>query len=113
MVNKNKKEVTSEFFGVPFFPLAEVGMESYESGWLSDVQERHPGQYCAWAWKEIFSLAHRPGYGRGKEKEIMNIIEKYNKRAQKINSLLCVGLDADFAKIPKRFLKKKFSAIWI
>ena len=30
MVNKNKKEVTSEFFGVPFFPLAEVGMNSYE-----------------------------------------------------------------------------------
>lgn len=38
----------------------------------------------------------------------MNIIDKYNKRAKKINSLLCVGLDTDFAKIPKRFLKKKF-----
>ncbi|MFH1201260.1 MAG: orotidine-5'-phosphate decarboxylase, partial [bacterium] len=36
------------------------------------------------------------------------IIDKYNKRAKKINSLLCVGLDADFTKIPKRFLKKKF-----
>ncbi|MEK7471163.1 MAG: orotidine-5'-phosphate decarboxylase [Patescibacteria group bacterium] len=36
------------------------------------------------------------------------IIDKYNKRAKKINSLLCIGLDADFAKIPKRFLKKKF-----
>ncbi|MFA6177791.1 MAG: orotidine-5'-phosphate decarboxylase [Candidatus Paceibacterota bacterium] len=36
------------------------------------------------------------------------IIDKYNKRAKKINSLLCVGLDTDFAKIPKRFLKKKF-----
>lgn len=31
MVNKNKKEVTSEFFGAPFFPLAEVEMESYEA----------------------------------------------------------------------------------
>ena len=38
----------------------------------------------------------------------MNIVDKYNKRAKKIDSLLCVGLDADFAKIPKRFLKKKF-----
>ncbi|MBU0998909.1 orotidine-5'-phosphate decarboxylase [Patescibacteria group bacterium] len=38
----------------------------------------------------------------------MNIIDKYNKRAKKVDSLLCVGLDADFAKIPKRFLKKKF-----
>lgn len=36
------------------------------------------------------------------------IIDKYNKRAKKINSLLCVGLDADFGKIPKRFLKEKF-----
>ncbi|OGI68181.1 orotidine 5'-phosphate decarboxylase [Candidatus Nomurabacteria bacterium RIFCSPLOWO2_01_FULL_41_12] len=36
------------------------------------------------------------------------IIDKYNKRAKKINSLLCVGLDTDFSKIPKRFLRKKF-----
>ena len=36
------------------------------------------------------------------------VIDKYNRRAKKINSLLCVGLDSDFNKIPKRFLKKKF-----
>lgn len=36
------------------------------------------------------------------------IIDKYNKRAEKIDSLLCVGLDADFDKIPRRFLKLKF-----
>src|SRR3989344_435300 len=36
------------------------------------------------------------------------IVDKYNQRAKKINSLLCVGLDADFAKIPKQFLKKEF-----
>ncbi len=36
------------------------------------------------------------------------IIDKYNKRAKKIESLLCVGLDTDFNKIPKRFLQKKF-----
>ena len=35
-------------------------------------------------------------------------MNKYNKRAKKINSLLCVGLDADFAKIPERFLKMEF-----
>ncbi|HEV7702108.1 MAG TPA: orotidine-5'-phosphate decarboxylase [Candidatus Paceibacterota bacterium] len=33
----------------------------------------------------------------------MNIIHKYNKRAKEINSLLCVGLDSDFAKIPEKF----------
>ena len=38
----------------------------------------------------------------------MNIIDKYNQRAKKINSLLCVGLDSDFTKIQKNFLKKKF-----
>src|SRR3989338_833019 len=35
----------------------------------------------------------------------MNIIEKYNKRVKKINSLLCVGLDSDFKKIPEKFKK--------
>ena len=38
----------------------------------------------------------------------MNPIDKYNQRAQKINSLLCVGLDSDFAKIPDRFKEKEF-----
>ena len=36
------------------------------------------------------------------------IIDKYNQRAQKINSLLCVGLDSDFTKIPERFSKMEF-----
>ena len=36
------------------------------------------------------------------------IIDKYNQRAKKINSLLCVGLDADFEKIPEKFKSKKF-----
>lgn len=33
----------------------------------------------------------------------MNPVEKYNARAEKINSLLCVGLDADFKKLPEKF----------
>src|SRR5438034_1098783 len=36
------------------------------------------------------------------------IIDKYNKRAKKINSLLCVGLDSDFEKIPARFATHEF-----
>lgn len=35
------------------------------------------------------------------------IIDKYNSRAEKINSLLCVGLDSDFAKIPDSFKQKE------
>jgi orotidine-5'-phosphate decarboxylase len=31
------------------------------------------------------------------------IIEKYNQRVDKVNSLVCVGLDSDFIKIPGRF----------
>lgn len=38
----------------------------------------------------------------------MNIIEKYDKRAREIDSLLCVGLDADIAKLPERFAKMEF-----
>lgn len=36
------------------------------------------------------------------------VIDKYNQRAKKINSLLCVGLDSDFDKIPKRFKDLEF-----
>ena len=38
----------------------------------------------------------------------MNPIEKYNQMAKKINSLLCVGLDADFDKIPEKFKSMEF-----
>ncbi len=31
------------------------------------------------------------------------IIDKYNKRAKTIDSLLCIGLDPDFEKLPERF----------
>src|SRR3989338_9864090 len=38
----------------------------------------------------------------------MNPIEKYNQRAKKINSLLCVGLDPDIEKIPEKFRQMEF-----
>ncbi|MBN1287613.1 MAG: orotidine-5'-phosphate decarboxylase [Anaerolineae bacterium] len=31
------------------------------------------------------------------------VIDKYNARADQVNSLLCVGLDSDYARLPKRF----------
>lgn len=31
------------------------------------------------------------------------VIDKYNKRVEKVNSLVCVGLDSDFSKLPERF----------
>ena len=36
------------------------------------------------------------------------IIEKYNQRAKKINSLLCVGLDADFEKLQEKFKSMEY-----
>lgn len=36
------------------------------------------------------------------------MIDKYNKRAKKINSLLCVGLDSDFEKIPEKFKSMEY-----
>lgn len=35
-------------------------------------------------------------------------LEKYNKRVDKVNSLLCVGLDSEFEKLPKNFKNEKF-----
>lgn len=33
----------------------------------------------------------------------MNIIDKYNLRVDEVNSLLCIGLDSEFEKLPDRF----------
>jgi len=38
----------------------------------------------------------------------MNIMEKLNKRMDKVNSLLSVGLDPDFSKLPEKFKKMEF-----
>lgn len=35
-------------------------------------------------------------------------IDKYNKRVDAVNSLLCVGLDPDFDKLPEQFREKEF-----
>lgn len=37
----------------------------------------------------------------------MKIIDKYNLRAKKVNSLVCVGLDSDYSKLPAKFKKSK------
>jgi orotidine-5'-phosphate decarboxylase len=37
-----------------------------------------------------------------------SVLQKYNRRAEAIDSLLCVGLDAEFDKIPARFLSAEF-----
>ena len=34
-------------------------------------------------------------------------LEKYDKRIDKVNSLLCVGLDSEFEKLPERFKKEE------
>ena len=36
----------------------------------------------------------------------MNASEKYDRRAQAINSLLCVGLDSDLERLPERFRRQ-------
>jgi orotidine-5'-phosphate decarboxylase len=35
------------------------------------------------------------------------VIDKYNQRAEKVNSLVCVGLDTDFEKLPEKFKRSK------
>lgn len=38
----------------------------------------------------------------------MNAIAKYNQRVDRANSLVCVGFDSDFAKLPERFRGLEF-----
>lgn len=38
----------------------------------------------------------------------MKIVDKYNSRVNKTNSLVCVGLDSELERLPKKFLKKKY-----
>lgn len=33
----------------------------------------------------------------------MSVIDKYDRRAEQINSLVCVGLDSEFSRLPDRF----------
>ena len=41
----------------------------------------------------------------------MNAIEKYNQRVDAVNSLVCVGLDSDFHKLPDHFKEKSQSQL--
>jgi orotidine-5'-phosphate decarboxylase len=36
----------------------------------------------------------------------MSVINKYNKRVDEVNSLVCVGLDSDFDKLPEKFKER-------
>ncbi len=38
----------------------------------------------------------------------MNPIEKYNQRVDKVNSLVCVGLDSEISKLPDHFKEMEF-----
>ena len=38
----------------------------------------------------------------------MAIIDKFNTRADAVNSLVCVGLDADYAKLPENFQQNQY-----
>jgi orotidine-5'-phosphate decarboxylase len=38
----------------------------------------------------------------------MNAITKYEQRAEEVNSLLCVGLDSDYSRLPVRFQDDKW-----
>lgn len=38
----------------------------------------------------------------------MNAIEKYNRRVEQVNSLLCIGLDSHFERIPERFIHHEY-----
>lgn len=37
----------------------------------------------------------------------MHPLDKLNRRIDQVQSFLCVGLDSDYSKLPKRFLSQK------
>lgn len=39
---------------------------------------------------------------------VAKIIERYNARARRVDSLLCVGLDSDIERLPARFLDERY-----
>ena len=39
---------------------------------------------------------------------IINSIEKYNARVEKIDSLLCVGLDGSLDRLPEQFAQAEY-----
>ena len=45
--------------------------------------------------------------GRNVVSRDMGAVDTYNKRAKAANSLLCVGLDADFEKLPQKFRERE------
>ncbi len=38
----------------------------------------------------------------------MSALEKYNRRVEQVNSLLCVGLDSDYAQIPEPYIHHEY-----
>src|SRR5690242_1925404 len=45
----------------------------------------------------------RTGISKSQDKDRMSVIDKYNQRAEAVNSLLCIGLDSALDKLPQRF----------
>src|SRR3989344_2067844 len=61
---------------------------------MSFVCEEDSYKHHCWTWKEVFGSTK-------------NVIAKYNSRVEAVNSLLCVGLDSDFEKLPEEFKKRE------
>jgi len=90
IVNRSPETVNSEFMGAPFSPLAVLKAEAFEE---------EDCQLC----RDNVPINTDVGHGRQWLASQPGIIEKYNQRVDKVNSLLCVGLDSDFEKLPERF----------
>lgn len=58
--------------------------------------------------RQSFAVGLKPLIGGQNGSKSMSMIERYNKRAEQTNSLLCVGLDSNRAKLPEAFLVEEY-----
>ncbi|MBI3305837.1 orotidine-5'-phosphate decarboxylase [Candidatus Nomurabacteria bacterium] len=103
MINKNPTDVTSEIFGAPFSSLGDMPVETYDEKDCPLCKKGVPiNTKFGHGKKFLENLSPTPLLIKERGQGV-RCIDKYNKRAKKINSLLCVGLDPDFEKIPAKF----------
>lgn len=77
-------------------PFPVILQEAADAGLLSEQETAVVRQFLAdprhWLAQGLPPTPTRPG-----------MIDKYNLRADKVNSLVCVGLDSDIDKLPEKF----------
>jgi orotidine-5'-phosphate decarboxylase len=86
--------------------MSEAGIETFYVATFDEILKtlwkKLPKEEQKSVQREVAEKGYKWDWLIGKIK-IRPVIEKYNKRSDAVNSLACVGLDSDYAKLPVRF----------